>query len=78
MEQIMTGIIDRVSKFTENTPECDAYSDYVKSVYKIQEYKNLTDSDIFHKMAEILLRIKRGNLSNEFLDQYDKCLSMLN
>ena len=74
----MTDIIDRISKFTNLTPECDVYEDYMNSVYKIQEYKNVTDSDIFHKMAEILLRIKRENLSNEFLAQYDKCLSMLN
>ena len=74
----MTDIIDRISKFTDNTPECDAYSDYMNSVYKIQEYKDLTDSDIFNKMVEILLRIKSENLSIEFLDQYDKCMSMIN
>ena len=74
----MTDIINRILKFTELTPECDEYESYMKSVYKIQEYKDLTDSDIFNKMAEILLKIKRENLSNEFLMQYDKCLSMLN
>ena len=73
----MTDIIDRILRFTELTPECDEYESYIKTIYTIHEYKDLTDSDIFNKMAEIVSRIKREHLSIEFVEQYDKCLSML-